>query len=169
MNYVVHTGEDFAQVEIALTGIITVPFLSGDIMSNDKFAIPDLLNTIGGTCKIVEAAIIIYDSAGLITPANMDLIIFNNLATEPLGTPSGVPYALDYINNLSTNIVGVIEFSTWYTHDAKTQIAHLKDLDIRVKPDADTQHAFSGALVARGGVTITATQTVTMVIKVARY
>jgi hypothetical protein len=166
-TYTVSVGEDYLEVTTTLISIQALEISSGQLISNDKFAINNCLNTMGGTAELKEVEIYIYNSAGAPSTANMDLWIFRNLNTATLGVASGSTFALDYTNNLSTDVKPKISFTSWDTVDANTAVSRQSDINMRITPKDETQYSLSGALEAAAAITL-GTQVVTIITHWAR-
>ena len=149
-SYNVYTGDNYEEFTVTCSSVSSSIFASGDIITNDKEAISNVLTTPGGKAilryvKILETAV-----GDTTNKSAMDLVLFNNLATATLGLSSNAVYALDITNNTGAN-TKIIECASgdWVDEDALNASVE-KSPNIYLEAATTTALSFSFALVSRG-------------------
>lgn len=152
-------------ITTTLTSVSTSAFGIGDIISNDKVAINDIMDSTGESVRLKRVSIYIYDSAGSPSTADMDVVIFKNLATTTLGLSSNDVFLIN-ANNLYENIPNIAFASTDFdTVDTNIEVA-TKAVDFIITPSQSVSNSLSFALVSRGTPTFTATHTIKVIFEV---
>lgn len=166
-NYTVSTGNDYREISIELTGIATSAFSLGDIVTDDKVAITNCMNTQGGSACLKELIITETKTAGSLQKKDLDIIIFNNLATDTLGLNSGDVFVYDGTNNnVSDSVYVKIEDTDWWDLDANNSIV-IKQPNLLLRCKDSSQYSLSFCIVARGTPTYDS-HTLNVIFKFAR-
>ena len=154
---VVPTGIKGKAVDVTLTDVSTSEIPDADIITNDKVAIDNILAGTGQSVRLKRVQIYVYDSAGSPATADIDCIVFTNLATTTLGLSSNDTFVIN-ANNLG-KCLQPIPFTSWDTVDTNIEMGSVAT-DIIITPDQTVSNSLSFVLVARGAVTFSATHTI---------
>jgi hypothetical protein len=154
---VVPIGIKGKAVDVTLTSVSTSEIAAGDIITNDKVAINEIMAGTGQSVRLKRVQLYIYDSAGSPVSTDMDLIIFTNLASTTLGLSSNDVFVIN-ANNLG-KCLQPIPFTSWDTVDTNIEMGSVA-VDMIITPDQSVSNSLSFVLVCRETVTITETHTI---------
>ena len=175
---VASVGNDYKIIEITLTPnadpsttlqITTDAIVSGDIITNDKVALSNAMNTEEGSGIIKSVSVMNYEAGLSPSPFStaMDIVIYDNLATDTLGLDSGDVFVLDQSNNTALNVRQIeIESTDYDVIDAENTIATKDNLEIPIRATLGNSISFS--LTAREAVTYDSDNRVYLRFEIAR-